>query len=154
MCIPGPRFLDLDWTKGSVEICFEAQSTVRCPIFEQLDSDGGLLFLISTYLANPNSQNCPQLGAVQKWRHFFRGRGVSQKVTKSDRGEGGVSPKVTILNKSEYITLHTKVVEGEGGGSRPLSKNHLGVSETSHCDMSYCVQCASISPVRWHFSTK
>ena len=30
------------------------------------------------------------LGAVHKWRHFLRGRGVSQKVTKSDRGEWGV----------------------------------------------------------------
>ena len=37
---------------------------------------------------------------------FLGGRGVSQKVTKSDRGEGGVSQKVTILNKSYYITLH------------------------------------------------
>ena len=29
------------------------------------------------------------------------GEAVSQKVTKSDQGEGGVSHKVTVLNKSD-----------------------------------------------------
>ncbi len=31
------------------------------------------------------------------------------------RGGGGVSQKVTILNKSDYITLHKGVIRGEGG---------------------------------------
>ena len=45
---------------------------------------------------------------------FLGGRGVSQKVTKSDRGEGGVSQKVTILNKSDQISLHKGVIGGGG----------------------------------------
>ena len=32
-------------------------------------------------------------------------------MTKSDRGEGGVSQKVTILNKSYYIALHKMVID-------------------------------------------
>ena len=47
-------------------------------------------------------------------------------MTKSDRGEGGVSPKVTILNKSDYITLHKGVIRGGGGVSQKVTKSDRG----------------------------
>ena len=52
--------------------------------------------------------------------------GFSPKETKSDRGEGGVSQKVMILNKSDYIALHNRVIEEEGGVSQKVTKSDRG----------------------------
>ena len=66
-------------------------------------------------------------GAVQKWRHFSRGGGGSaKKWRKVIGGRGGVSPKVTILNKSYYITLHKWVIRGGGGVSQKVTKSDRG----------------------------
>ena len=96
-----------DWSTnvGKFNVIPQIQGTVKnSPIF----------FFVQTLCqkllwVNPTAlvRGCPEMTSL-----FYGGRGVS--------------PKVTILNKSDYITLHKGVIRGWGGVSQKVTKSDRG----------------------------